>query len=64
MNKEQINIDWMYQVSPELYAKGEKYGIKGNAYMIYNKEFGLYTKKEATIICDFLRANAAKIKYN
>lgn len=48
---------WVYEIKPELYDI--KYGKR--RYIIYSEKYGYYTKKEAEIICDFLRFNFLKI---
>lgn len=56
--KRQINTDnllWMLEVKPELYSD------KPKQYQIREKDYGLYTKKEAEIICTFIRRNFVKI---
>lgn len=43
------------ETQPELYSS------KPNQYMILNEDYGLYSKKDATIICDFLNKNMYRI---
>ena len=52
----QEDLLWTYEIKPELY-KDRKYQIRNNSY-------GLYKKKDAEIICEFLRKNLAKIIYD
>ena len=52
------NLMWMLEVEPELYSGSPR------KYMIRKKDYGLYTKKEAEIICEFLRKSGAKIIYD
>lgn len=46
------------EVQPELYS------TKPNKYQIIDKEYGLYTKKDARIICQFLNSQMHKILIN
>jgi hypothetical protein len=43
------------EVKPELYSS------KPNLYQIFSKKYGLYTKKDAELICEFLRNHMYKI---
>lgn len=43
------------EVEPELYQ------TKPNLYQVIDEKYGLYTKRDAKIICDFLRKNMYKI---
>lgn len=59
--KENKLVEKLREVKPEMYQD-----IKGDPkkYMIFIRSCGLYTKKEATIICDFLRYELYKIDYH
>lgn len=50
-----MKVETFLEITPELYSS------KPNLYQVIDKKYGLYTKKEATIICDFLRQNMYKI---
>ena len=52
MNK----LDWLLEVEPELYET--------HKYQIRNIKYGLYTKKEAELICEFLRQNGVNLIYD
>ncbi len=59
--KREIEIDdfnWMLEVEPELYDDNPR------RFQIRNKDYGLYTKKEAELICDFIRMNGKKMIYD
>jgi len=44
-----------------LETRPDLYSTKPNLYIIINEQYGLYSKKDATIICDFLNKNMYKI---
>lgn len=46
------------QVSPELYSD------KPKRYIVIDREYGLYSKKDAEIICEFIRNQFHKIIHN
>lgn len=51
-------LDYLYEIEPELYID------KPCRYQIRNKNFGLYSKRDAEVICEFLRNNFHKILNN
>jgi hypothetical protein len=55
MEIDEQKLGWVFEAEPQKYANKE--------YIIYSCDFGKYTKKEADIICDFLRNNFTKIIY-
>lgn len=42
----------------------EKYSTKPTQYIVCKKEYGLYSKKEAEIIADFLSKNGVRFIYD
>jgi hypothetical protein len=66
MKKEDYEkLDWTVEVSPELYSRDiNPSGREGKKwFMIRNKVYGLYEKKDAEIICEFLRKNFISMVY-
>lgn len=51
-------LEWTLEVNPELYGQIE--GMR-NAYMVRKIEYGAFSKKDAEIICRFLRNNFLRI---
>jgi len=49
------NYEWMLEVEPELYSD------KPCKYQVNRKEYGLYSKRDASVICEFLRRAGIKI---
>jgi hypothetical protein len=45
-------LDFTVEMTPERYTD--------NKYQVWNKDYGLYTKKEAEMICAFLRTDAIR----
>jgi hypothetical protein len=50
-----VKRETFLEVEPELYSS------KPNLYQVIDKKYGLYTKRDAKIICEFLRNNMYKI---
>lgn len=40
-------LSWTLDISPDMYERG--------IYIVYSEEYGFWSKKEAQIICEFLR---------
>lgn len=48
-------LDWTLEAEPQLYSSNPR------MYIIYSSDFGTFTKKQAEIICAFLKNNFRRI---